>query len=334
MKFLCIGSGSIGKRHMRNLLSIGVDPNDITAIDPRTDRKAEVLQMGIKNLYDTFEDALASNSYDAAIVCSPTNLHISQGIELANKKINILMEKPLAHNLEGINELKSSIINNDVTFLMAYIFRFTPHTNKVLELLKSGVIGKVLYARGEFSEYLPDWHPYEDYRSFYMAEKSQGGGSILDQSHIMDLIHFLLGGFEKVYAINHNLSSLEVNSDDFSELIIKLKSGAIASVHTDMFGRDHKKQLEIKGEKGNIYWSTDENIVTHYNSDNKKKTIFNEFSSDFNLNYITELKHFIACCEGKEIPLAPLQDGIETMELILSAYDSVQKSSEVEIIKT
>ena len=69
---------------------------------------------------------------------------------------------------------------------MAYIFRFSPLT-KGKELLDSGAIGKVLYIRGEFSEYLPDWHPYEDYRSYYMAEKTQGGGSILDQSHIMIL---------------------------------------------------------------------------------------------------------------------------------------------------
>ena len=48
-------------------------------------------------------------------------------------------------------------------------------------------------AYGEFSEYLPDWHPWEDYRTFYMAKKSQGGGSILDQSHIIDLSHYLLG---------------------------------------------------------------------------------------------------------------------------------------------
>ena len=68
----------------------------------------------------------------------------------------------------------------------------------------------------------------------------------------MDLIHFLFGGFESVYALNGNLSSLEVNSDDFSELTVTLKNGIVASIHTDMFGRDHKKELEIK-EKVAIY---------------------------------------------------------------------------------
>lgn len=323
MKYLCIGSGSIGKRHMRNLLAMGVNPKDISASDPREDRRAEVQKMGIPNVFSTYEEALKSGKYDAAIVCSPTNLHIPQGIELAKRGIHILMEKPLAHDLEGIEEFKAVVEKNKVVVLMAYIFRFSPLITKVRDLLASGVIGKVLYVRGEFSEYLPDWHPYEDYRSFYMAEKKQGGGSILDQSHIMDLVHYLFGGFDTVYALNGNLSSLEVNSDDYSELTVKMKSGVIASIHTDMFGRDHRKELEIKGEKGNISWSLADNAVTVYDPETKSKQVFRKFSPDFNLNYIDEIKHFIACCEGREKPRASLQDGIETMELILACYRSV-----------
>ena len=323
MKYLCIGSGSIGKRHMRNLISIGVKSSDITATDPRKDRRDEVMKMGIKNVFETFDQALEADNYDAALVCSPTNLHIEQGIKLASKGIHILMEKPLAHNLDGIEEFKEVVKKNKVVVLLAYIFRLSPLTDKVKEILDSGKIGQVYFVRGEFSEYLPDWHPYEDYRSFYMSEKKQGGGSILDQSHIMDLVHYLFGAFDSVYALNGNISKLEVNSDDYSELTVNLKSGVIASIHTDMFGRDHKKELEIKGEKGNIYWSSTENFVTHYDADTKIKHIYKKFPSDFNLNYLAEIEHFIECCKSNSKPKATLQDGIETMELILAAYNSV-----------
>ncbi len=331
MRYLCIGSGSIGKRHMRNLLAIGTKPENISAVDTREDRRQEVVNMGINSVFSTYEEALDAGSYDAAIVCSPTNLHIPQGINLASRGIHILMEKPLAHDLEGIEEFKAAVEKNKVVVLMAYIFRFSPLTDKVRELLESGVIGKVLFVRGEFSEYLPDWHPYEDYRSFYMAEKKQGGGSILDQSHIMDLVHYLFGGFDTVYALNGNLSSLEVNADDYSELTTRLKSGVVASIHTDMFGRDHKKELEIKGEKGNIYWSSADNMVTLYDPETKAKQVFRKFPPDFNLNYITEINHFIACCEGREQPRATLQEGIETMELILAAYRSVESVTAVKV---
>ncbi len=323
MKFLCIGAGSIGKRHLRNLLSIGVKADELAASDPRADRRAEVAAMGISAVFETYEKALAAGDYDAAIMCSPTNLHIPQAIDLAKRGIHILMEKPLGHNLDGIEDLKAAVAETGVVVLMAYIFRFSPLTAKVREILEAGTIGKVLFVRGEFSEYLPDWHPYEDYRSFYMAEKSQGGGSILDQSHIMDLVHHLFGGFETIYALNGNLSSLEVRSDDYSELTVRMKNGIVASIHTDMFGRDHKKELEIKGETGNIYWNSTDNLVTLYDPETKAKQVFRKFPPDFNLNYIEEIRHFVACCEGREKPLATLQEGIETMELILAADRSV-----------
>ena len=319
MKILIIGTGSIGKRHLKNLINVGIDPSSITAIDTREDRREEVLSFGVKALYPSLDIALENDDYDAALICSPTNLHLEHGIKLASRGIHMMIEKPLAHDLKGSSKFTELVEENKVIVLMGYIFRFSPLTKKVKALLSANSIGKVLYVRGEFSEYLPDWHPYEDYRSFYMAEKAQGGGSILDQCHIMDLTHYLFGGFENVFALNDNLSNLEINADDYAEMVIKLKSGVLASIHTDIFGREHKKQLEIKGEKGNILWDFYANEVALYDAENKSKKVFNNFTTDFNLCYIDEIKHFIECCKGDAKPIASLQDGIDTMELILSA---------------
>ena len=132
--------------------------------------------------------------------------------------------------------------------------------------------------------------------------------------------------------LNSKISSLELEADDFAEMIIKLKSGVIASIHTDIFGRDHKKSLEIKGEKGNIIWDFYKNSVSMYDAKAKSTTKFDNFSKDFNNVYIDEIKHFINCCKSEENSVADLQDGIETMELILSAERS-QGSGKSEIVK-
>lgn len=325
MKYLVIGAGSIGKRHIRNLISIGTRCEDISVVETREDRRKEILDIiKIKIIYKFLGEALDADQYDAGLVCVPTSLHIPMGIQLAQKGIHILMEKPLSHNLEGIEEFKAAVKKNKVIVEMAYIFRYSPAIKKVKELLDSGVIGKVISVRGEFSEYLPDWHPWEDYRTFYMAKKAQGGGSILDQSHIMDLIHYLIGGFKSVYAVNTKLSNLEIEADDFAEMVVTLKNGVIASIHTDIFGRDHNKSLEIKGEKGNIFWHHYLNEVRHYDAEIKCTHVYRNFPSDFNLCYIEEIRRFISCCLGKEKPLVDLRSGIETMELILAAEKSHQ----------
>lgn len=322
MNFLVIGLGSIGKRHTKNLLELGVPASNIMGVDTRDDRLDEARALGIEKLYKSHKQALESCEVDAAILCSPTSLHIEQGIELAQNGVHLMIEKPLAHNLDGIDKFVDEVEKNQIKVLMGYIFRFSPLTQKVINLLKNNEIGKILYFRGEFSEYLPDWHKYEDYRSFYMAKKSQGGGSILDQSHIFDLAHYFFGSFEKVFAFNSKISDLEINADDIAELFVVMKSGVIGSLHTDIFGRSHKKYLEIKGENGNIMWDFYGNSVTHYDAKSSKLSVYDDFEEDFNKTYINEMKHFIECCEMNKEPIASLDDGIETMELILSSEKS------------
>jgi len=330
IKLLIIGCGSIGKRHTRNAISIGVNPKNIISVDNRQDRLNEVKKMGIKNTFNNLNPALKKN-FDVAIVCSPTSMHIQQSIKIAKLKKHILIEKPLDSKLIGSDKLNKITKKNNVTCMIAYIFRFHPGIKLIKNILSKKIIGKVLYFRGEFSEYLPDWHPYEDYRKFYMAKKTQGGGSILDQCHIMDLSHYLLGEFSSVQAANFKISKLEIKADDISEMIVKHKNGAISSIHTDIFGRSHKKYLEIKGEMGNIYWNFYKNEVHLYESKKKKTKIYKKFEKDFNKSYKEELKHFLTSSLKKNKSAIPLKEGISTMKLILAAMKSSKLGKKIKV---
>lgn len=331
MKFLIVGCGSAGKRHLRNLIQIGIDKKNIGAVDPREDRLTEVKELGVNLVFTDLDKAL-NHEFDSGIICSPTSMHINQSIKLMNKNINILMEKPLCSDLNGIEELIKLKEKNNISFMMAYVFRFSPLTKKVRELLDNKEIGKILYVRGEFSEYLPDWHPWEDYRTFYMSKKELGGGSILDQSHIIDLFLFLFGNFTSVYAFNSKISNLETQVDDIAELIIEFDNNVIGSIHTDIFGRKHKKRFEIKGTDGNIIWDFYKKTITLYKSSTREDIIFDEFNEDFNQSYIDELNMFIRSCNDKSIEIPDLDVGIETMKLILKARKS-HNSKKIEYIK-
>ena len=322
MSILVIGSGSIGKRHIKNLIGIGYNKDDISAVDTREDRIAEVKALGINSTFASFEESIKNKKYEKAIICSPTSMHIDQATKLAELGTHMLIEKPLCSNLDGIENLKKICEEKKLVVMIAYIFRFSPAIKKVKELLDKNSIGEIYFARGEFSEYLPDWHPYEDYRSFYMAEKKLGGGSILDQCHIMDLMHYFFGKFKSVMGFNSKVSNLEVNADDISEMIVEMENGLTLSIHTDIFGRRHRKCIEIKGSNGNIFWDFYDNSVTFFKSDNNIKKIFNNFDYDFNNSYIDEIKHFLHCVENKKEPEVTLQEGIDSMNLILACEKS------------
>ena len=136
--------------------------------------------------------------------------------------------------------------------------------------------------------------------------------------------------FASVIAIR-KISNLEIKADDISELIVHHKNGVVSSIHTDIFGRQHKKGIEIKVNLGNI-WDFYKNEVTVYASKDKKVEIYDQFNGDFNECYIEELKTFIETFTKKN-SLIPLEHGIDTMKLILASERSEKSKRRTSLIK-
>ena len=322
MKFLIVGLGSIGKRHILNLKRNGIKNSNISGVDPRIDRINETKKIhDIEKCYKNLNE-IKNFHFDAAIICSPTSLHISQAIILANNKVNIFIEKPLNHNLNKVDTFKKIVKKNKLKVLITYPFRFSRHGMKLKEVVKENKLGKVLFFRGQFSEYLPDWHPYEDYRKFYMAKKELGGGSILDQSHLIDMCHFLFGEAKEILGcFNSRVSNLKVNTDDIVNMIIKFKNGIVGNIHQDMIGRSHKKNIEIICENGSILWNVYSLSVEIYNAKLKKTKKFS-YGKNHNLMYESQTKHMLEILSRKVKPKISLEDGIHTMKIISAAIKS------------
>lgn len=327
MKVAVIGSGSIGKRHIGNLLARGIPAEDIIAMDTREDRRQEVIdRFGVTNVFATFEET-AAQAMDAAIICSPTSLHIQQGIPLAERGVHLMIEKPLDAQAAGGEELARICADKGAQVVIAYPFRFSEHARKLKELVDAQVVGRPLFVRGEFSEYLPDWHPYEDYRSFYMAKVSGGGGSLLDQSHIMDMCHWLCGDVDEIFAVNTRASDLEVETDDLAEMVVRFKSGLVGNVHQDMFGRKHSKSLEVKCAHGNIWWDVYDLSVSVFDR-RTEQTVTHGFKKDHQIMYLNELDHFLNLASGKETTsMCTLAEGIHGMEIIEAARRSSESGA-------
>ena len=83
---------------------------------------------------------------------------------------------------------------------------------------QEGRLGRLLAARVHFGEYLPAWHPWEDYRQGYAARADLGGGVLLTQCHSLDYLPWLVGEVESVWGFVGKLSDLEVDVDDTAEI--------------------------------------------------------------------------------------------------------------------
>ena len=133
--------------------------------------------------------------------------------------------------------------------LVGFQFRFHPSLVRAQQLLSSGELGQIMTAHVHYGEYLPAWHPWEDYRQGYAARADLGGGVLLTQCHSLDYLPWLVGEVEAVWGFLAKSSDLEVDVDDTAEIGLRFTGGALATLHLDYAQQPPSHQLHISGTR-------------------------------------------------------------------------------------
>jgi predicted dehydrogenase len=214
MKFLIVGYGSIGRRHMRNLLALGEKDIILYRSHRSTLPEDELADFPVET---DLQKAL-DQAPQAVIIANPTALHLDVAIPAAERGCHILLEKPVSHNLERLSDLKAAIKRGGGQVLVGFQFRFHPCIQRAADLLKEGAIGKPFSAYAHYGDYMPGWHPWEDYRKSYSARDELGGGVVLTLCHPLDYLRWLLGEVSSVWAFTGKISDMEINVEDVGEI--------------------------------------------------------------------------------------------------------------------
>ncbi|MGB9674218.1 MAG: Gfo/Idh/MocA family protein [Anaerolineales bacterium] len=320
MRVLIVGLGSIGRRHLQNLLALGV--KDIALLRSGKSTLPE------QNLADfpTFYNLQSALDYhpDAVVIANPSALHLSVAIPFARQGCHLFLEKPISHTLDGVELLKKIVEQNHNKVLVGFQFRFHPLLQKMKQLLDENRIGRPLWARAHWGEYLPNWHPWEDYRQSYSARQELGGGVLLTLCHPFDYLAWFFGKPARISAVESKLSDLEMDVEDTAEVILEYPSNFIASVHLDYVQQPPQHSLEIVGSQGTIRWdyfAGKVDLFTDIKKDGSYRVEEIPDPPNFTRNamFLAEMEHFLAVVEGKSEPRCSLEDGITSLKIVLAA---------------
>src|SRR3989344_3941543 len=214
---LIIGCGSIGARHARNAISLGLS---VLLVDPDTDRAHALAdEIGANGVFASYEEAAA---VDAVVVASPSSFHVEAVRFFLERGIPLLIEKPLATSAEGLAALVQLAKEKRVVTMMGQSYRFHETFAALKAFLDEGAIGRIYHAQFFGGQYLPDWHPNVDYRTEYMAQKRQGGGVMFtSKSHTLDFIEWFFGPVKEYVGWKDRLGSLALAVDDACFLLMK-----------------------------------------------------------------------------------------------------------------
>jgi predicted dehydrogenase len=316
---LIIGSGSVGKRHARNLAALGCR---ISCVDPRAERRAELAaETPVVGAYATAEEALKAGELYGVVVASPTAYHPANTIAALEAKLPVLLEKPVAKTAAEAKSMLAAEKRTGVPVLLGYTWRWWPPLRRLRALLEEKTIGTVRHVQFHMSAHLADWHPWEPYQEFFMASAAQGGGALLDESHWIDLMVWLFGKPQQLIGRVEKISDLDIDADDNVDVLAAYENGLRVSLHLDLYGRPHEKFIRFIGEGGTLMWSADPNRIV-FSSDAAQNWQEQIFANERNDMFVEVAKEFLEVVAGRAEPSCTLAEGVGVMELIEAVRSS------------
>jgi predicted dehydrogenase len=330
VKGLIVGLGSIGRRHARNWAALGLGPLAVC----RQMGKPQPEALGVEaREYASLSQALATEQPDIVVVTNPTSLHVETACQALRAGAHVLVEKPLGHTLAGVAELLQTAMAARRQLMVGYNLPFHPGLERLKALVDQHAIGKILSARADYGEYLPDWHPWEDYRDSYSGRLDLGGGPVLTLSHALHAVCWLLGAPRRVTAVAARASALEIDTEDVADILLQFQPGQTATVHVDYLSRPPRRGIELVGEDGLLRWDFDQNRLAQYLPGARQWRI-EEGDPRFERNdmYLAELRHFVGCVRGEiERPLVDGQQGAAVLAIALAAQRAASDGRTVDV---
>ncbi|MEP6692849.1 MAG: Gfo/Idh/MocA family oxidoreductase, partial [Gemmatimonadaceae bacterium] len=286
-------------------------------------------------VFAALDDALATKP-DAAFICTPSALHVPAAIACARAGAHLFMEKPLSHTLDGVRELLAEVARASVIGTVGCQMRFHPCLVRAAAAIRNETLGRVLAVRAAAGEHLPDWHPYEDYRTGYAARRSLGGGVILTLIHELDYVQWMFGVPKRVFALGGQWSRLELDEvEDVASMLLECADarGRPVAVHVqlDYLQRPPRRSCEIVGDKGTFNADLRGNSYSLrlHDDSSDRPSAFPEFER--NDMFLDEIRHFVGAMRGEHPPAVSLAEAADTLRVVLAAKESMITHRAVEI---
>jgi predicted dehydrogenase len=263
----------------------------------------------------SLDDALGHEP-DAVIVSNPTALHLDVAIPAAKQGCHLLLEKPITDKLDRIEELRTLVEENHCKVLVGYQFRFHPVLRQIKRLIDIGSLGRIIHVCAHWGEYLPKWHPWENYALSYAVRQELGGGVLLTLSHPIDYFNWFFGQAEAVWGLLSKQSSWNINVEDTADVFIRYQQGVLGKIHLNYLQRPTVHTLSMIGNKGSIFWSNKEGQARYIDAQSgDERDIL--LSKDFNRNsmFIAEMDHFLEVINGEGQPICKLEDGLLALKI-------------------
>lgn len=326
MNYVVIGLGSMGKRRVRLLKeclkSAGKTfDGKICGVDNREDRRSEAgKSLGIQT-EETLEQAVEKYHPEVALICTAPLSHAEITQKCLELKLHVFTEINIIP--DGYEDTIRLAEENHRTLFLSSTPMFRREMRYIFDVVEKQ--GKKLTYRYHVGQYLPEWHPWENYRDFFVGEKRTNGCRELFAIELPWMVRSF-GGIEQVYSLHEKISGLQLDYDDTYQVLIRHASGIIGNLCIDVVTPKAGRNLEIWGEGFHLQWNgTPEGLVLTdgSNRDGVAISLYEDVKrqdgyASFVIEdaYAEEIRAFLSCVEGGEKPEYTFEQDAKILQII------------------
>ena len=319
MKLLIVGLGSMGKRRAR--LAKGMDASiEISGVDTTESRRTEAEGLGI-TAYASIGEAVAAEKFDAALVCTAPITHAGIISELLDAGLPVFTELNLVS--DGYEENMKKAKEKSLPLFLSSTMLYRGETQYIKRQVEA--FAKPVNYIYHIGQYLPDWHPWENYKNFFVGDKRTGG---VREIFGIDLPWLLdtFGPVKSLHVEKDKISQLEVDYPDSYFVTLRHENGVKGMLAVDVVSPKAVRNFECFGEGLHLFWEGNPKSLYTFNHDKGEKLPVNtyesfEHDSRYSDNivenaYVDELANFFAVLKGAEQPRYSFEKDLETIRLI------------------
>jgi len=262
MNILVVGLGSMGKRRIRNLQKLGYE--NIFGFDIREDRCKEATDKYNIISNSNFEEVFRLSNPNVFVISTPPNHHMRYAYIAYKNNINTFIEASVV-DADEILKLANLIEDKNFIILPSCTMSYFPFVKKINELVNKNTIGKVLNMNYQVGQYLPDWHPWEDIKDFYVSNNETGAAREIVPFELT-WINGLFGNPTPLTCVKKKLTNMDADIDDIYHCILEYPNNIIVNLTIEVISRPKAtRELRIIGSEGEITYSQDSNSLKYLN---------------------------------------------------------------------
>lgn len=309
--FAVIGMGSIAKRHIANLRFLYPTASVFVVSSSGKNTDLPVGATAVICL-----DELIAVNPNFVIIASPAPYHINAAKQLLDHGIGVLIEKPLTAATEDAMDFQRYCRRSGIAQIaVGYCLRFLPSARVVKAFLDSGRLGSLYNVECNVGQYLPGWRTDKNYKQSVSSNKELGGGALLELSHELDYLHWMLGDLALQHSWLRTTDELGLEVEEIADLVLTSADGAYISVHLDFIQKSTQRKCEFVGKNGRLVWDLMENSVNLYYFGGLE-TLYQASDYDKNIMYLDMLLAFENIEKHGFDELATVDSSVKIIRLI------------------